>query len=103
MRFVTTESLEFLLLQDAQQFRLKLERNIPNLVQKQRPFVREFKASDFLRDCSSECSFFVSEQVTFQKSKRNRRAIKFHKSSILAAAQIVNCARDQFFTGSRLA
>src|SRR5262249_32637651 len=103
MSAVAAESLKFLFLQNAQQLRLKFERDVPDFVQKERALMREFEPSRFLRDCSGECAFLMTKQFTFQKPERNGCAIQFHKSSILAAAQLVNCARDQFFAGSRLA
>ena len=100
---VAAESLEFLLLQDSQQFRLKFQRDVADFVQKERTLVRQFKASSLLRDRSGECSLFVSEQFTFQKPERDRCAVQFDKGSLPAAAQIVNGAGNQFFAGARLA
>jgi hypothetical protein len=40
-----TESLELLFLQDAQQFRLKLQRDVADFVKKERALVRELKAA----------------------------------------------------------
>ncbi len=76
---VTAEPLEFLLLQNAQQFRLKFQRDVAYLVQKQRALVCKFKASRLFRDCPGECPFFVTEQFALQKPKRDRRAIQFDK------------------------
>jgi hypothetical protein len=56
MRTVAAEPLEFLLLQDAQEFRLKFQRHVANLVKKERPLVRELKAPCFLCDCSRKRS-----------------------------------------------
>ena len=103
MRAVAAESLEFLLLQDAEQFRLQFQRYVADLVKKERALVCEFEASCFLRDRSGECSFFMTEQFTLQKSERDRGAIQFDKCPFPAAAQIVDCTRDEFFAGSRLA
>jgi hypothetical protein len=61
MRTVAAEPLEFLLLQDSQQFRLKFQRYIANFVKKQRAFVGKLEPSRFLGDGAGECSFFVAE------------------------------------------
>src|SRR6266404_8381418 len=103
VRAVTAEPLEFLLLQDAQQLRLKFERNVADLIKKERALVRRLKASRFLRDRSRERSFFMTEQFTLQEPKRNCGAIQFHKSTFPSAAQIVDCTRDEFFAGPRFA
>src|SRR5215471_6867327 len=103
MSAVAAESLKFLFLQNAQQFCLKFKRDVPDFVQKERALIRQFETSRLLRDCSGERAFLMTKQFTFQKSKRDGCAIQFYKSSIPAAAQLVNSARDQFLTGSRLA
>jgi len=48
VRMVATESLELLFLQDAQQFRLKLQRDVADFVKKERAPVRELKAARLL-------------------------------------------------------
>src|SRR5712692_3346631 len=101
VRAVTAEPLEFLLLQDAQQLRLKFERNVADLVKKERALVRKLKTSRFLRDRSGECASFMTEQFALQKSKGDCSAVQFDKRPLPATAQIVDCTRDKFFTCSR--
>src|SRR5215469_5343533 len=100
VRTVAAEPLEFLLLQDAQQFRLKFQRDIADLVQKKRPLVGQFEAPDFLRDGAGKRPFFVAEQLTLKKSKRDRRAIQLHKRLFAAIAQFVYGTRNELFAGS---
>ena len=45
---IASQPLEFLLLQDTQQFCLKFERNVANLIQEKRALIREFKTSRLL-------------------------------------------------------
>src|SRR5580700_3308432 len=99
---VAAEPLEFLLLQDAQQLRLELQRYVANLVKKQRAFVGELEAPCFLGDGACKGSFFVAEQLTFKKSKRDCGAIQFHESPLAATAQLMDRTRKEFFAGSRL-
>jgi hypothetical protein len=75
VRTVTAEPLEFLLLQDAQQFRLEFQRDITDLIQKKRTLIREFEAPRLLRDGTGKRPFFMAEQLTLQKSERNCGAI----------------------------
>src|ERR1700733_14629989 len=102
MRTVAAEPLEFLLLQDAQQFRLKFQRDIANLVKKQCAFVGELEPSRLLGDGACECLFFVTEQLTLEKSKGDCGTIQFHESLLAPTAQLMYRARNEFFTGSRL-
>ena len=47
VRTVAAESLEFLLLQDSQQFRLKFQRNVADFVKKERAFVARVQSVPF--------------------------------------------------------
>ena len=103
MSAVAAESLKFLLLQDAQQFRLKFQRDVADFVQKQGALVRKFEAADFLSDRSGKCSLFMPEQFALQKPERNRGAIQLNEGAFAAGTQIVHRAGDQLFAGSGLA
>src|ERR1700730_1363004 len=100
---VAAESLKFLLLQNAQQFRLKFQRDVAHFVQKECALIRQFKASYFLSDRSGKCSFFMTEQLTLQKPERNRGAIQFNEGAFATGAQIVYSAGNQLLNGSGLA
>src|SRR5215469_11161798 len=102
MGAVAAEPLEFLLLQNAQQFRLKFKRDIADLVQEKRALVRQFKAAHFLSNRPGECSFFMTEQLTLQQPQRYRSAIQFHERASATSAQIVDRAGNQLLTGSGL-
>src|SRR6202049_3107472 len=74
----TSQALELSLLQNAQQFGLKLERNLANLVQKNRPPVRQLKATDSLSHSPGESTFFVTEHLTLEQAHGNGRAVQLH-------------------------
>ena len=61
VRTVAAKSLEFLLLQNAQQFRLKFQRYVSNLIKKKRAVIGEFEPPRFLGDRARKCSLFVAE------------------------------------------
>src|SRR5580693_532668 len=103
MSAVTTEPLKLPLLQNAQQFRLKFERDIADFVQKECALVRQFKASHFLSDRPSKRSFFMTEQLALQKPERDRGAIQFDEGAVAAGAQIVYRTGDQLLASSGLA
>ena len=67
------------------------------------PLCASSKRPVFGRHGSCECSPFVPEQLTFEEPKWDRRALQFDESPIPSAAKIVDCARDQLLTCSRLA
>src|SRR5947207_5224525 len=60
------QPLEFLLLQNAQQLRLQLKRNVAYFIQKQRALVRDLEASNFAADRSCKCSALVPKQFALQ-------------------------------------
>src|SRR6202140_4670070 len=62
----TAQALEFLFLQDTQQFGLQSRRNISHLVQEERPFIRQFEAANLLRDSTSESASLMAEELAFQ-------------------------------------
>src|SRR5215472_10802342 len=99
---VAAEPLEFLLLENAEQLRLKFQRYIADLVQKKGAFIGKFEASGFLRYCASKCSFFVAEQLTLKKPKRDCRAVQLHECLFAATAQLMDRTRNEFLAGSRL-
>src|SRR3974390_962656 len=102
MRTVATESLELLFLQHAQQFRLKFQRNVAHLVEKQGAFVGELEPPRLLCNSARKCSFFVAEQFTLKESKRDRSAIQFHECFFAATAQLVYCTRNELLAGPGL-
>ena len=57
-----TQALEFLFLQNSQQFRLQRQRNIADLVQKERSLIRQFKAPHLLGDSSGESSPLMAKE-----------------------------------------
>src|SRR5215831_5469019 len=99
---IAAEPLEFLLLQNAEQFRLKFQRYIAHLVKKERSLVGKFEASGFLRYSAGKRSFFVAEQFTLEKSKRYCRAVQLHECLVPATDQVMYRTRNKLFAGSRL-
>src|SRR4029077_14740112 len=55
------QALEFLLLQDAQQFGLQRQGNVSHLVQKQSPFVSQFETANLLRYGARKSAFLVTK------------------------------------------
>ena len=73
--FSSAAALEGLLLQDAQQLRLQLERHIADFVEKQRALMRQFEPSNLLRQRARECALLVAEPLALEKTGRGRGAI----------------------------
>src|SRR5207245_2147745 len=97
------DALEFLLLEDAQELRLELERDVANLVEEERAFIGELEAADFLGDGAREGAAFVAEQLRFKQPRRNGGAIDLHESALAAGAQAVDGASDELLARAGLA
>ena len=87
-----------MVLQDAQQLGLQLQRNVANFIQEQRAPMRKFHAPEFLADRAGESAFFMSEQFAFQQSGRDRGAIQLYKRAASAGTHAMNRARNQLLT-----
>src|SRR6202030_4654277 len=74
-RLRASQALELLILQNAQQLGLQLQRNVSNLVEQQSALIRQFQPAELLAYRSSEGSFFVAEQLAFQQSCGNGGAV----------------------------
>src|SRR6266446_3814485 len=89
------EPLEFLLLKDAEELRLELERDVADLVEEERPAVCQLEASDPLRDRAREGAALVAEQLALEKARRDGGAVDLDEGPLATSAQVVNRARDQ--------
>src|SRR5262249_14393710 len=94
------QPLKLLLLQNAQQFWLQLQRDVADFIQKQSAFVCQLEAADALRDCAGECTFLVAEELALDQPRWNRRAVDLDQRSLASRAQVVNCPSQQLFAGA---
>ncbi len=62
------DAFEFLFLDGAQNFGLKLEREIPDFIEEESAVVRQFETTDFLRDGTSKSAAFMAEKFGFEKA-----------------------------------
>src|SRR5260370_27280913 len=97
-----SQPFELPLLQHAEQFGLQFERNFSYFVQKNGAAIGYFEASNPLRDRSCECAFLVSEQLAFQKARRNGRAVELDEGLGAPRAKIMNGSRNQFLSCTRV-
>ena len=71
--FAAADALEGLLLEDAQQFDLRVRRQVADFVEEQSALVRLLEASDATLVRPGERAPFVAEQFAFQQDSRVRR------------------------------
>ena len=75
------QALEFPLLQNAQQFGLQFQGDIPHFVQKQRPLVGQLQPAHLLGDRAGEGAPLVAKQFTLQQAAGNGRAVELDQRS----------------------
>src|SRR5262249_33784665 len=93
------ETLELVLLYDAEQLRLQLEGDLADLVQEQRAAVCELEAANPLRDRAGTGSPLVAEQLAFQQARGNGGGIHLDERSVVSPARIVDGTGNQLLPG----
>ena len=100
LRLIAAEALELLLLKNAKELGLKLEREIGDFIKKERAAVGEFKTSDFLGESAGEGTSLMAEKLGFKKAAGDGGAIDLDESALAARAEIVNGACDELLAGA---
>src|SRR4029077_18265200 len=102
MRAAAAKAFELLFLQNAQEFRLYGQRQVPNFVKKKSAGIRHFETADFLCYGPGKGTLLVPKQLTLQEIEGYSSAVKLHEWASAACAQIVNGVGDQFLPSSRV-
>src|ERR1035441_5568092 len=96
------EAPEFLLLQHLQELRLDGERHVPDLVEKERPLVRDLEKAELGGDRAGESALLVPEELALQELRRKPGAIQVQEALLAARPVAVNPGREDAFAGPRL-
>ncbi len=97
------EAAERPLLQDAQQLHLRRRRHLRDLVEEERPAIRELEAALAAVGRAGERALLVAEDLALEQRLGNRGAVDRHERHLRARAQLVDGLRDQLLAGARLA
>src|SRR6266852_24939 len=89
-----------MVLEDAKEFGLQLQRDFSNLIQEESSLISQFQAPDLLADRSGECALLVAEQFALQEPGGNRSAIQGDETALLAPAGAMDGTGDKPLTGS---
>ena len=84
------QPLDLLVLQDAQQLDLDLERQVADLVQEDRRSVGQLEAPGLTREGAGVGAFLPAEQLALDQGRGNGRAVDPHHGSAAAAAQLMD-------------
>src|SRR4029077_20841731 len=93
-RLAAAQSLELLFLQDAEEFRLQLQRQIADFVEEERALVRQLESPFGLRKRSCERASFVAEELTLEQGSGNRGAVHFYKRPPVSHTVVVHGTCD---------
>jgi len=72
----TSETFEFLFLQNTEEFGLQGEWHIADFIKEESPFVSQFEAANSLCDCARKGAPFMAKELTFEQIEGNRRTVQ---------------------------
>jgi hypothetical protein len=98
----TSETFEFLFLQNTEELGLQCEWYVAHFIKKKGPLVSQFEAADFLCDCASKSAPLMAKELTFQQIEGNGRTVQFDQRVAAAGAGIMNGVSDEFLAGAGL-
>ena len=92
-----------LLLERAENLGLQRQRQIANLVEEERPAMRQLEPSRLARGGAGERPLLVAEQLRFEQVFRDRRAVDGDERAVGPRAEHVQRAREQLLARAALA
>src|ERR1700690_2505513 len=95
VRFRAAETLEFALLQNAQQLHLDRRGEVADLVEEKSAAVREFELSRLARGGARKSALLVAKKFAFKQRLGNRGAVDLDKWAGGALRMLVDGPRDQ--------
>src|SRR5207253_10965865 len=101
-RLRAAHTLERTLLEHTQELRLRLGGQLPDLVEEDRPAVRELEAAGPAFRGAGEGALLVAEELAFDEPARQRRAVHLHQGAVAAGAPRVDGPRDELLAGAGL-
>src|SRR5207248_285856 len=101
-RLLVAHALELALLEHAQELGLELDRDLADLVEEERPAVRELEAAEPILDRPGEGALHVAEELALEELPRNRAAIHLDERSVAPRAPVVDRACDELLARAGL-
>jgi hypothetical protein len=103
MGTTTSETFEFLFLQDTEDFGLQCEWHIADFIKEESPFVSQFEAANSLCDCARKGSPFMAKELTLEQIEWNGGTVQLDQGPAAAGARIVDRVSDEFLASAGLA
>src|SRR5262249_37489186 len=92
---LSTQTMDFMILQKPQQFDLQTKRYVSNLIQEQRAALCAFNTSLALLRSPSECPFLIAEQLTFKERIRNRPTVDRNEGFLFPGTLVMDRPGNQ--------
>ena len=86
-----------------QKLGLKLKRHLRDLVEEERPAIRELETTDPLLDRPRERASLMSEDLTLHQLPRNCSRVDRDEGTLASGAKLVNRPRHELLAGAALA
>ena len=102
-RLDAAEPHELALLNDAQELGLRLERDVPNLVEENRALVGELEEPLLRIDRAGECALHVAEEVRLEQIRREVAGVDGDEGLVGAGRVLMQRSRDELLAGTALA
>src|SRR5687767_260772 len=96
-RFPAPDTLDFALLDGAEDFALQHETHVPDFIEEQRPPAGPLEAADLAGDGAGEGALLVAEELALQQVFGNRRAVHRDEGLRASGAIRVNGAGHELF------
>src|SRR5690348_11789666 len=94
-RAAAPDRLDLALLKNAQELHLGLGRELADLVEEDRPAVRELESADALLQRAGERAFDVTEKLALDEPRRNGSAVDFDERPLAPATAAVDGAGEE--------
>src|SRR5262249_22974911 len=102
-RGVIADALVLAFLQDAEKLRLKIEREVTDLVEEDRSVRGELEASGPIARGARERAAYMPEELALEHLAGDGAAVHLDERAVRASAAPVDLARDELLAGARFA
>ena len=102
-RLGSADALEAVLLEDAQDLRLRHQAHVGDLVEEDRAAVGQLELAPLLGERAGEGALLVTEELRLDQLLRQRGAVHLHERALAASALEVDLARDELLARAVLA
>ena len=102
-RLAAADGFKLLLLQHAEQFDLRLQRQVADFIEENGAAIRDFETPIAIRQRAGERSLHMAKQFALDQSGADGSAVHFHQRAVVPRAAVMDGAGHEFLARARLA